>query len=1148
MRLTRTILSGILAVAMAYTAAAATVDVGGIPMTYTRASIAFSQSPTATTEVAADVPAIQVFAVPSLTGGRVDKYVVNGTSFTRDNVNGTNLLCPLATDGTYLYAAQQGGLGQLHRTTDLDTWTRCNATQPINFLFVTRSGKLIGESGNTVKWSDDYGTTWHDPSPAPDFSTGINNKSEHWYGYFGQGWNIKEDDSGTIIANEYCSFDPATCGKIFRSTDDGHSWATVLDLATETVAPKHGHCIGWHRRTNTWLAWFGDGDNHQVWRSFDSGSTWTKWGSTERGSQFVDFVDRNHATKIFVCGDSPQQGLCEIDVTAASLEVADIRTCNTRWCGNSSSLLMDQAWGGAHVNGIAYFAQRCSGTTPTTARELSTSIDMLNWSTCELRTDISTTSSAGWERYAGYFGGRHHWITSGFAGHFSMLPATVETRRAVQLSSGHTNLFTADKSSFESTAVAEAWNTSAISRVSGGHNGSWCLKASTTAANSKVGGVISGYATGTVGQPYSARCRLKAVGIDHHSAQYAVCQLSNNSAPIGTGTLSFLNPADWSDVVIGTTTLTTNTTIRVQLSATAEAAGRCEWLTDDFQISAGDPTHWQVGGTALAASLLSGTTTAGTTLTHSTTVYPVCASWRQTSASKAYIWAYIVDASNYVEVYYLPSAKKFGVQRTVGGSAQTAVETAAVEFGDLTPIRLTLTSSASGIALGVAITSNTFTASDSAMTGLYSGAVTIKYADHAQANGWPCSVIVAGLGADADADRTLAKADQALLDVAAVREDILSISTEDAVLGETGLCHVPTAANTVAEVPVRTTAGTYPTTASTQASDVAAIESATLDTDGTDSTITLSLGVTATAHTGLVYTAGQSAQLATDQAAVSSKKAYIYPNANILSQNDGTLRASNIGTLAGTSNLTTSNLANGITIDNVTGVAALTAQDIADALTAYGANKIAPDNAGIAAAQEAISGLASMVSLGTGARSVALTVTDGTSAIPNATVRLTSGATTVVGITSASGLITFSIDDGTWAVSITKSGYTFTPTSLTITENTTHTYAMSIISVPASDPGMVTGYLYAYSDAGVVESGAAVDVQIRSTTGSGNAYDSAIRTETSNAQGLVAFANMHIGASYRMRRGIAGRWVEFTVPTTATSPYALPSIVGADTQ
>jgi hypothetical protein len=84
--------------------------------------------------------------------------------------------------------------------------------------------------------------------------------------------------------------------------------------------------------------------------------------------------------------------------------------------------------------------------------------------------------------------------------------------------------------------------------------------------------------------------------------------------------------------------------------------------------------------------------------------------------------------------------------------------------------------------------------------------------------------------------------------------------------------------------------------------------------------------------------ASQAAQYATDAAAVSAKKSFIYPNANILGKNDGTLRASNIGTLAGTDNLVSLELAFGTTVDNVVGAAVLTEDEVASAVSSIGAN------------------------------------------------------------------------------------------------------------------------------------------------------------------------------------------------------------------
>ncbi|KKL14537.1 hypothetical protein LCGC14_2514660, partial [marine sediment metagenome] len=55
-------------------------------------------------------------------------------------------------------------------------------------------------------------------------------------------------------------------------------------------------------------------------------------------------------------------------------------------------------------------------------------------------------------------------------------------------------------------------------------------------------------------------------------------------------------------------------------------------------------------------------------------------------------------------------------------------------------------------------------------------------------------------------------------------------------------------------------------------------------------------------------------------------------------------------------------------------------------------------------------------STGTGARTIAVTVNDGAAVLENATVRFTEGANTYAGPTDASGEISFSLDDATYAV------------------------------------------------------------------------------------------------------------------------------------
>lgn len=119
---------------------------------------------------------------------------------------------------------------------------------------------------------------------------------------------------------------------------------------------------------------------------------------------------------------------------------------------------------------------------------------------------------------------------------------------------------------------------------------------------------------------------------------------------------------------------------------------------------------------------------------------------------------------------------------------------------------------------------------------------------------------------------------------------------------------------------------------------------------------------------------------------------------------------------------------------------------------------------------EAIQEALPATSTGTGARTVTVTVNDGTNPLENARVRITEGAVTYFGETDASGQITFNLDDATYTVGITKPGYSYGGTSLVITGNATPTYSMTQITTPSApaDPGLCAVYGFFETTEGIV--------------------------------------------------------------------------------
>jgi hypothetical protein len=183
---------------------------------------------------------------------------------------------------------------------------------------------------------------------------------------------------------------------------------------------------------------------------------------------------------------------------------------------------------------------------------------------------------------------------------------------------------------------------------------------------------------------------------------------------------------------------------------------------------------------------------------------------------------------------------------------------------------------------------------------------------------------------------------------------------------------------------------------------------------------------------------------------------------------------------------------------------------------------------------------------GTGARTVAVTVNDGAAVLENAIVRFTEGANTYAGPTNVSGQISFSLDDATYAVAVSKVGYNFTPTTLVVDGDKTPTYSMTAVSITAPpNAATTTGVMTVYDEEGSVESGVTVTVQILDGPGTdGIGYDSTEWAETSSALGVVEFAGIILGARYKIWRGTAKANVEtFTAPTTGTS-FDLAEVIG----
>ena len=187
---------------------------------------------------------------------------------------------------------------------------------------------------------------------------------------------------------------------------------------------------------------------------------------------------------------------------------------------------------------------------------------------------------------------------------------------------------------------------------------------------------------------------------------------------------------------------------------------------------------------------------------------------------------------------------------------------------------------------------------------------------------------------------------------------------------------------------------------------------------------------------------------------------------------------------------------------------------------------------------------------GSGARTVTITVTDGTDPVQNATVEIRINSSKYHAPTDVNGeaVLNPNEGDGTYDVLISAAGYQFTPTTLVVSGDTTHTYSMTAISITPSESGLVTGYSTCLGPDGEPLSGVSVSLQMtKPPTGSGTAFDADPMRQTSGSDGVVQFTGLAPGGTYWQWRGsnrASGKLIK--IASDATTPYSLDNIAGAD--
>lgn len=182
---------------------------------------------------------------------------------------------------------------------------------------------------------------------------------------------------------------------------------------------------------------------------------------------------------------------------------------------------------------------------------------------------------------------------------------------------------------------------------------------------------------------------------------------------------------------------------------------------------------------------------------------------------------------------------------------------------------------------------------------------------------------------------------------------------------------------------------------------------------------------------------------------------------------------------------------------------------------------------------------------GTGARTVTITIDDGTTPLQNAKVRMAEGANTFTSTTDVSGGVVFNLDDATYTVSVTKSGYTYAGTTLVVDGTEAVTYSMTLVAItPPANPGLSALVVLCLDEDGEPEAGVDIDIRIV-TVPSGDqniAYKGSKQTATSDVDGIARLEAVQ-GSVCEWKRGRSDVWARVTID--GDSSTNVTSIIGS---
>ena len=184
-----------------------------------------------------------------------------------------------------------------------------------------------------------------------------------------------------------------------------------------------------------------------------------------------------------------------------------------------------------------------------------------------------------------------------------------------------------------------------------------------------------------------------------------------------------------------------------------------------------------------------------------------------------------------------------------------------------------------------------------------------------------------------------------------------------------------------------------------------------------------------------------------------------------------------------------------------------------------------------------IDGIGGGGSSGTGARTITVTIDDGTDPLENAIVRMTEGVNTYTALSDVTGVATFNLDDATYVVAITKSGYSYAGTTLLVDGDETETYSLTQVTptIP-DDPALCAVTIHVRDQYGVDLPDEPVEITFVSwAVGAADTVPvlSPPPVQTTDVDGTVA-VNLYRNAVYKIIYGSA----DYALRANVTVPDA----------